>query len=120
MPSLEWPETTWEKITVRWYEFLNNYLARTSRYDVPGGDLMPDRFTRLEEHLKSEMEDETKDSIDIQASVEAEAGFLGIRPSVQRREEVAASSAPCSRVRTEGRSEAPAANHPLPISACGP
>ena len=78
VPSLEWPETTWEKITVRWDEFLSDYLARTSRFDVPGGDLMPDRFTRLEEHLKSEMEDETKDSIDMQASVEAEAGFLGI------------------------------------------
>ena len=78
VPPLEWPERTWERITVAWDEFLIRYQAETTRYGFDGDDLTPDKFTRFEEHLKSEMEDETKDYIDIQASVEAEAGFLGI------------------------------------------
>lgn len=78
VPSLEWSERTWEKTTVAWDDFMSRYQAETSKYGFNGDDLTPDRFTRFEEHLKSEMEDETKDSIDIQASMKAEAGFLGI------------------------------------------
>ena len=78
VPSLEWSERTWEKTTVAWDDFKNRHQAETSKYGFNADDLTPDRFTRFEEHLKSEMEDETKDHIDIQASMEAEAGFLGI------------------------------------------
>ena len=78
VPSLEWPDTAWDRQNVLWNEFLNRFLAGTSRYSFDSGDLTPDRFTRFLEHVKSEMEDETKDYIDIQASMKAEAGFLGI------------------------------------------
>ena len=78
VPRLDWPERTWDRITVAWEDFLDRYLTETSTYVVHGGDLTPDRFTRFEEHLKTEMEDETKDYIDIQASMKAEASLLGI------------------------------------------
>ena len=78
MPPLEWPERTWERITVAWEDFLSGHRAETSKYGFDGNDLTPDRFTRFEEHLKTEMEDETKDYIDIHANMKAEASFLGI------------------------------------------
>ena len=78
VPRLDWPERTWDRITVAWEDFLDRYLTETSPYVVHEGDLTPDRFTRFEEHLKTEMEDETKDYIDIQASMKAEASLLGI------------------------------------------
>ena len=82
VPSLEWPERIWDRITVGWDEFLSEYLAQTSRYRFDSDDLTPDSFTRFLEHVKSEMEDETKDHIDIQATMKAKAGFLGISGGV--------------------------------------
>lgn len=76
--SLEWLDRTWDRITVAWEDFLSGYQAETSKYGFNGDDLTPDKFTRFEEHLKTEMEDETKDYIDIQASMKAEASLLGI------------------------------------------
>lgn len=78
VPSLEWPEMIWERQTVAWDDFLSRYEAEVSKYGFDTNDLTPDTFTRFLEHVKSEMEDETKDYIDIQASMEAEAGFLGM------------------------------------------
>ena len=82
VPPLEWPEETWDRITVAWDDFLDQHQAETTRYSFDRDDLTPDKFTLFEEHLKSEMEDETKDSIDIQASMAAEAGFLGLGGSI--------------------------------------
>ena len=78
VPSLEWPESIWESERVSWDVFLSRYEAEVSKYGFHTDDLTPDTFTRFLEHVKSEMEDETKDHIDIQASMAAKAGFLGI------------------------------------------
>ena len=82
VPPLEWPEETWDRITVAWDDFLDQHQVETTRYSFDRDDLTPDKFTLFEEHLKSEMEDETKNHIDISASMEAEAGFLGLGGSV--------------------------------------
>ena len=78
VPQLDWPERTWDRMTVVWDDFLSRHQAETSKYGFNGDDLTPDKFTRFEEHLKSELEDETKDYIDIQAEMTATAGFMGI------------------------------------------
>ena len=78
VPSLEWPEAIWNTQRIEWDDFLSRFQVETSRYGFDRSDLTPARFTRFLEHVKSEMEDESKDYIDIRASMEAEAGFLGI------------------------------------------
>ena len=78
MPPLEWPDNVWERQTVAWDDFLDDYLQDMSRYGLSGNDLSPDRFNRLAERLKDEMENEDKDFIEISGEFSGEADFLDI------------------------------------------
>ncbi len=78
VPPLEWPDNVWERQTVAWDDFLEDYLQDMSRYGLSGNDLSPNRFNQLAKRLKDEMENEDKDFIEISGEFSGEADFLGI------------------------------------------
>lgn len=78
VPSLEWPEHIWKRETMTWEDFLSRYDTEVSKYGFDPDDLKPDIFTRFVDHVKSEMENERKDHIDIRANMKAGAKVFGL------------------------------------------
>lgn len=82
-PARDWLYDIWTKETIRWGEFLDERLGDLSRYGFDEDDLSPDKLTDFLKHVNEQLEDETKDSIEIDASFKAEAGFFGIGGGVE-------------------------------------
>ena len=76
LSALKWFEQNWKEERVEWNTFVSDYLAELSKYSFSGDDLSPDRLNKFVNALKTEMEDETKDEMEIDTQFKNEVSFF--------------------------------------------
>ena len=74
-----WFNTFFPARTVAWDQFMSDYAGKISSFGYSPDDLKPEKITKFLSTLKTQMQSESQDTVDLGGETKGTAEFLGIK-----------------------------------------